>query len=77
VVQQHGYFFITADKGFGDIRTYPPGTHQGILVLRPAREGANAYLELLRETLQRTPLQSLQGTVAVASPRGLRVRRVP
>lgn len=27
-------FLITLDKGFGDIRAYPPGTHPGILVLR-------------------------------------------
>jgi predicted nuclease of predicted toxin-antitoxin system len=31
-----GRLLITLDKGFGDIRAYPPGTHPGILVLRLA-----------------------------------------
>ena len=25
---------VTLDRGFGDIRLYPPGTHAGVLVLR-------------------------------------------
>jgi predicted nuclease of predicted toxin-antitoxin system len=34
-VQAENRFIVTADKGFGDIRVYPPGTHHGVLVLRP------------------------------------------
>jgi predicted nuclease of predicted toxin-antitoxin system len=30
-----GRLIITLDRGFGDVRTYPPGTHARILVLRP------------------------------------------
>jgi len=75
IVQQQGYFFITADKGFGDIRQYPPGTHHGLLLLRPDVEGAISYEELLRLVLQKVPLESLLGVLAVATPRGLRIRR--
>ena len=38
-VQEEKRFLITADKGFGDIRFYPPGTHAGVLVLRPDEDG--------------------------------------
>jgi predicted nuclease of predicted toxin-antitoxin system len=31
-----GRLLITLDRGLGDVRTYPPGSHAGILVLRPA-----------------------------------------
>jgi len=75
IVQQEGYFFITADKGFGDICLYPPGTHRGILLLRPDVEGINAYMELLRSVLSIVRLEDLAGLIAVATPRGLRVRR--
>jgi uncharacterized protein (DUF433 family) len=34
-VQSERRFLITADKGFADIRLYPPGTHNGVLLLRP------------------------------------------
>ncbi len=70
-----GVFFITADKGFGDVRVYPPGTHPGILVLRPARESIAAYRDLLAETLAAVELRNLTGSVSVASASGLRSRR--
>lgn len=70
-----GVFFITADKGFGDVRAYAPGTHQGILVLRPTSESISAYCDLLRATLERTTLEELKGSVSIASASGLRTRR--
>lgn len=38
-VQADRQFLITADKGFGNIRQYPPGEHMGVLVLRPDEDG--------------------------------------
>jgi predicted nuclease of predicted toxin-antitoxin system len=46
-VQAEQQFLVTADKGFGDIRRYPPGTHQGVLLLRPDRDGIRPIFELL------------------------------
>ncbi len=75
VVQQEGYFFITADKGFGDIRVYPPGHHHGVLLLRPDVEGVASYVALCRSVIESVRLEDLAGTLAVATARGLRVRR--
>ena len=75
-VQDHQQFFLTADKGFGNIRDYPPGSHGGILLLRPSEDGIQPLLDLLEQVLTRVPrLESLQGLLAVASPKGLRIRR--
>jgi predicted nuclease of predicted toxin-antitoxin system len=74
-LDKEGVFFITADKGFGDIRAYQPGTHAGMLVLRPATESIAAYRELLEQTLRSTALAELLGAVSVASSSGLRTRR--
>lgn len=30
-----GRLLITLDRGFGEVRAYPPGSHAGIIVLRP------------------------------------------
>ncbi len=46
-VVAEGAFLVTADKGFGDVRVYPPGSHPGILVLRPERESLGAFVELV------------------------------
>jgi predicted nuclease of predicted toxin-antitoxin system len=35
-----GRLLITLDKGFADIRSYPPGTYPGMLVLRLPDESA-------------------------------------
>jgi len=76
-VQREGRFFVTADKGFGDIRGYPPGTHAGILVLRPDEDGIRRQVELVAKVLSRYRLEDLAGTITVANPRGIRIRRQP
>jgi hypothetical protein len=75
VVKREQRFFITADKGFADIRQFAPGTHAGILLLRPDQDGIQPILELLDRVLRDYELQSLSGTVSVATPRGIRIRR--
>jgi hypothetical protein len=68
-------YFITGDKGFGDIRNYPPGTHGGITVLRPSRESYLEYERLLKELLSSHRLETLAGAISVVSTKGVRVRR--
>lgn len=65
---------ITLDKGFGDIRTYPPGAHPGILVLRLANESAAAVREAISELLAHHRLDDLAGTVTVLHHGRLRIR---
>ncbi len=77
LVHAAGEFFITADKGFGDIRVYPPGTHPGILVLRPDRESLPEFKSLVERVLATHKLEWLLGCVTVANPRGVRIRRSP
>lgn len=74
-VQEEGRFLITADKGFADLRAHPPGSHAGVLLLRPDTDGIGPVLGLLEKVLASTDLQSLQGSLAVATPQGLRIRR--
>jgi len=75
LVQAAREFFVTTDKGFGDIRVYPPGTHAGILVLRPDRESLPEFRSLLEKVLVSHRLEELAGCVTVANSRGIRIRR--
>ncbi len=74
-VSAEGRFFITSDKEFGDIRRHPPGSHPGILLLRPDRQGVLELRALLSSALEGPGLEALAGTVSVATNRALRVRR--
>ena len=74
-IQKEERYLVTADKGFGDIRVYPPGTHHGILLLRPDEDGIRPVVELLQKVLDAYKLDDLVGATTVATPRGIRLRR--
>ena len=74
-VRQESLFLITLDLGFSDVRRYPPGTHPGILLLRPRRKGRNAVSHVLRRVLTERRLETLAGCLAVADESRTRVRR--
>lgn len=75
VVQAEQRFLITADKGFADIRFYAPETHAGVLLLRPSQDGIRPVIKLLGRVLSHYNLEDIAGTVTVASPQGIRIRR--
>ena len=74
-VQSDRQFLITADKGFGNIRQYPPGEHAGVLVLRPDEDGIRPLLDLLERLLSQYDLNDLAGLLTVVTPRSVRIRR--
>ena len=66
---------FTLDRGFGDIRAYPPGSHPGIVVLRVDDQSARAVTRAALTLVDGHDLEDLAGTVAIAQHGGLRVRR--
>jgi len=74
-VQREQRWLITADKGFADLRQYPPGTHFGVVLLRAEEESRRVYLELAVRALDRLQLDELTGAVVVVSSRSVRIRR--
>jgi predicted nuclease of predicted toxin-antitoxin system len=65
-VKRERRFLITLDLGFSDVRRYAPGTHPGILLLRPRRKGRNAVSQVLRRVIAERRLETLAGCLAVA-----------
>ena len=53
----------------------PPGTHEGILLLRPDEDWIGPLDVLVEMVLRKGGLERLRGAVAVATPRGLRIRK--
>lgn len=66
---------ITLDRGFGDLRLYPPGAHAGILVLRLNDHSLPGVKAALERLLQDVALVDLAGCVAVFRDGDLRIRR--
>ena len=74
-VQHEDRLLITRDKGFADLRSYPPGSHCGVLLLRPSKSHPGEVVRFLSNVASVIDLDELAGCVAVATPRGVRIRR--
>jgi predicted nuclease of predicted toxin-antitoxin system len=70
-----GRLLISLDRGLGDIRQYPPGSHAGVLVLRLSDQSAASVREAFAAVLALHDLEELGGTNSVAQRGLLRVRR--
>jgi len=73
--QHENRFLITMDLDFADIRHFPPGTHEGILVLRPTRQGRRAILALFQAVLAQHHLDSFKKCIVIADEWRIRVRK--
>ena len=72
-----GMFFVTLDLGFSDVRRFAPGTHPGILLLRPLTGSRDSVTDILTRVVREQPLDALWGAVTVADSTRTRIRRMP
>lgn len=66
---------LTLDRGIGDVRRYPPGSHAGILVVRPAAQDPDSILSLIERLMRTHSLDELRSCVVVVEPLMVRIRR--
>jgi len=76
IVKSEGRLFVTLDLHFSDIRIYPPGTHNGIIVLRTKSKGRNTVNRMLQSLLQEIDIETLDGALAIVGEKRIRIRRV-
>lgn len=72
---EDGRLLVTHDRGLGDVRWYPPGTHAGVLVLRLDHHSPTAVRLEIDRISTGGVLDDLEGCVAVWRYGDLRVRR--
>lgn len=70
-----GRALITLDAGFGDIRTYAPGSFSGIIVLHPRAQTIPDLVALTRRMLLFAANASVTGQLGIVEPTQVRVRR--
>lgn len=66
---------LTTDRGFGDIRTYPPGSHPGILVVHARELRQSVILMLVGTFLVEHEFEAFVGCNVVIEPGSVRIRR--
>lgn len=69
-----GRILISLDRGLGDIRTYPPGSHAGIVVLRLTDQSPSTVSKAITDLANLTDPANLTGAIAVLQRGLLRIR---
>jgi predicted nuclease of predicted toxin-antitoxin system len=72
---REGRLLVTLDRGFGDVRRYPPGSHAGVVLLRLHRQSLGPQYAAVELLLDYDGLESLVGCTVVVSGSSIRVRR--
>ena len=65
---------LTLDVGFGNIRSYPPGDHFGIVVLRLENQGRRRVLALLPRVLELIHTEPIEKHLWVVDESTVRIR---
>ena len=65
---------VTLDVGFASVRTYPPGEHAGIIVLRLGRQDKPHTLSVIRSVLPLLGHEPLEGRLWIVEEGRVRVR---
>lgn len=66
---------MTLDRGVGDVRSFPPGSHAGVVVLRPVSQDPVSILGLVDRLLDAHELEDFRRCVVIVEPHRVRVRR--
>ena len=65
---------ITLDVGFGDLRLYPPGSHSGIIVLRPRNQSRERIVEILQRLQNAQQAEPISGQLWIVDEHRIRIR---
>lgn len=68
---------ITVDRGVGDVRTYPPGSHPGIVVVLLRDLRPSVMLMLVVTFITEHTFEEFRSYNVVLEPGSIRVRRPP
>ena len=66
---------ITLDRGFADIRAYPPDSHPGIILLRPVKQNVEEILKVFGDALDLAEDESPSNRLWIVEPGRIRIRQ--
>ena len=74
ICQKENRILLTLDLDFSDIRSYPPDTFPGLVVLRPGRQDKLHLIEVLRSLLPLLSTETVQNRLWIVDESGVRIR---
>ena len=74
LLQRENRVLVTLDGGFGDIRTYPPHKHLGLVVLRLPRQDKGFVLQVCQRLVGQLAKEPLAGRLWIVEANRIRVR---
>ena len=75
VAQREGRFLITQDLDFSDARTFAPGTHHGIVLVRLHSPSRGKLIERIERVFQFENVNDWKSCFVVITEHKVRVRR--
>lgn len=69
---QNGILF-TLDTDFLELKAYPPGTHSGVVVFRPSRQGAHALASFVKAFVLSSDLRRHHKLTTIVERRRIRI----
>lgn len=66
---------VTNDLHFSNILVYPPGRHEGVVVLRISHRTQNRVHDILLNFLKATGREALRGATIIVNGKTYRIRR--
>ncbi|TAK37357.1 MAG: hypothetical protein EPO28_12090 [Saprospiraceae bacterium] len=74
VCSEEQRILVTLDKGFSDIRRYPPGTHPGFIVLRLKNQDKFSIIEIFKKVIPLLQTEHLPGNLWIVDDYQVRIR---
>ncbi len=75
--QTEGAIVISYDEDFADARTFPLGSHHGVIRLRVWPTTVEKTVEALDRLLDQVPASELPGSLVIVERGRIRLRRAP
>ena len=72
--RQEARVLITLDRGFADIRRYPPSSYPGIIVLRLRRQDKSHVLQIVGRVIATLAGEPVEKRLWIAEERRVRIR---